>query len=201
MKKIIPLCIILLLFGCSAKPAKQNEKKNACDDGENSSCAIVKSADMSAYEGFTSKDNQFVVSTMDDVLKTLKDKGNAFVYLGYPKCPWCIDALPIVNEEAKKAGVHIQYVETRDSDKKLLYTDEQKKTLIPYVEPYLNKDDKAEDGSYKLFVPFFFVIKEGKVVSGHIGTVDSHDATKGKMSENEEKEFTKIIEKMLKDYK
>ena len=46
-------------------------------------------------------------------------------------------------------------------------------------------------------MPFVVVVKDGKAVSGHIGTVDGHDAHERKMTEKETQELKKIYENMF----
>ena len=48
-----------------------------------------------------------------------------------------------------------------------------------------------------LYVPFVVVVKDGKAVSGHIGTVDGHDAHERKMTEKEMQELKKIYADMF----
>lgn len=194
MKKTMIFILALLLVGCSVNTDKEKDKAAYCDDGEEGVCSITKSADMSSYENFTDKSNQFVKSNMKEMLTMFKEKKSGVVYLGYPDCPWCIEALPVMNEIAKAEETKISYVQTRDSEKKLLYSEEEKKELIPYVEQYLNKD---EDGAYQLYVPFMVVIKDGKAVAGHIGTVDGHDAHERKMTKEESEDLKKIYQEMF----
>lgn len=204
MKKIVPILILLLLCGCASKPAESESKSktntsNYCGDNtKDAACSIEEPADMSGYEDFDGKDSRFAQATMKEALALFKEGKSGILYFGYPKCPWCIDALPVMNEIAKEDGLTIQYIRTRDDDKKLMYSEEEKKELISYTEKYLNKDD---EGDYQIFVPFVVVVKEGKAISGHIGTVDSHDAHERKMSSEETKELKNIYKTMFADYK
>lgn len=202
MKKIVPVLILLLLCGCASKPAESKSKTNTSnycgDNTKDAACSIEEPADMSGYEDFDGKDSRFAQATMKEALALFKEGKSGILYFGYPKCPWCIDALPVMNEIAKEDGLTIQYVRTRDDDKKLMYSEEEKKELISYTEKYLNKDD---EGDYQIFVPFVVVVKEGKAISGHIGTVDSHDAHERKMTNEETKELKNIYKTMFADYK
>lgn len=200
MKKIIPFIALLLLFGCSAKPEEKpaSSSKYCGDEPTEGACGINESADMSGYENFNMKENQFKDMNMETALNLFKEKKSGILYFGFPKCPWCVEAIPIMNEVAKADNLYIQYIRTRDDNKKLLYTEEQKKEFIPYVKDYLEKDD---DGNYAIFVPFVVVVKDGKAMSGHIGTVDSHDAKERKMNDKEKAEVKKIYEEMFSKLK
>lgn len=200
MRKLIPfLLLCVLLSGCTrttnTKDKASNKDSNVSycgEDNESASCGIG-SMDMSAYEGFTDKNNVFVKSDMKEAIAMFEEKKSGILYFGFPACPWCVEALPIMDEVAKTNKKTIHYVETRDEKKKLLYTQEQKKTLIPYAKEFLEK----KDGEYQLYVPLVLVVKDGKAIYGHTGTVDDHDAHKRKMTTKEKAELKKIYEEMF----
>lgn len=151
------------------------------------------SADMSGYEGFTDTENVFIQTEMDDVLKMLDEGGSGIVYFGFPRCPWCTDALPILNEEAKKVNKRILYVQTRDMEKNLLYTEEQKQRFISHASSLMRKDD---DGNYQLYVPFVIVIKKGEIIEDYIGSGDY--SADEEISPEQQEELHKIYAEMLK---
>lgn len=99
-----------------------------------------------------------------------------------------------MNEVAKADKQHILYIQTRDDKKELLYTQDQKKEMISYTKQFMEKDD---EGEYQLYVPFVVVVKDGKAVSGHIGTVDGHDAHERSMTDKEKQELKKLYEDMF----
>ena len=54
----------------------------------------------------------------------------------------------------------------------------------------------------KIYVPFVLVIKDGKVVAGHVGTVDGHDAHERKIElSKEKKDLQSIYEDMFQKLK
>lgn len=198
MKKLWICILLFALVGCTTTANKEEEKDSGpsyCDEDVSSTCSLGKSADMSGYEGFDVTNSKFEESDMDTVLRTFEEQKDGIFFFSFPACPWCVEALPILNEIAVEQKVKIQYVQTRDADKNLLYTEEQKQTLIPLVSEFLNKD---KDGAYQLYVPFVLVVKDGKAISGHVGTVDGHDAHERKMTEDEIKQLTAVYEEMLK---
>ena len=199
MKKIILICMSLLLIcGCSTKPttSSQDDEQVGYCDGEEIGCGLEGGLDMSAYEGFTDKENAFVKSDMDEAIDIFKNKKSAILYFGFAKCPWCIEALPVMNEVAKEYGRSIYYVETRDLERNLLYTDEQKKEIVSYLYDYLDTNDEGEK---HLFVPFVVVVKEGIVQSAHLGTIESHEAKERKMTDDEIQQLKEIYQKMFKN--
>lgn len=140
-------------------------------------------SDMSGYEGFTDTDHVFVDMSVKDV-KEQMDQGKSFaVYFGFAKCPWCIAALPILNEEAKAAGMKVGYVDTRKDPSWQSNLDIDDYDLFTEMfGEYLDYDD---DGILHLYTPHVFFIKEGKVVYEHRNTVEGHVAYERQMSEEE----------------
>ena len=56
--------------------------------------------------------------------------------------------------------------------------------------PVLDKEDK-------LYVPFVVAINSSGDVKVHVGMVDDHDATKDKMTKDQEQRLVKILDKMI----
>lgn len=196
MKKIILLMVMLCLVGCGSNDKKESKKTTgACNDETSSACEIKESADMSAYENFTDKNNQFVKSSMSDVLSLLEKKESAIVYFGYPDCPWCVEALPVLNEVAKKENKQVLYVQIKDAEGNYSYSDEEKQKMMTYSDAFLEQD---EEGNKKFYVPFVATIKDGSVVAGHVGTVDGYDIQERKMKDDEKQQLVDIYTEMFK---
>lgn len=197
MKKFICLLVVcLLVCGCVNKSPQPNEDEQVgyCDGEVEMGCGLDNGLDMSAYEGFDDKENAFVKSDMNEAIDIFKSKRSAILYFGFAKCPWCIEALPVMNEAAKAVGRSIYYVETRDLERNLLYTEEQKKEIVSYLYDYLDTNDEGEK---HLFVPFVVVVEEGIVKSAHLGTIESHEAKERKMTEEESKQLRSIYDAMF----
>ncbi|MEF2782714.1 thioredoxin family protein [Erysipelotrichaceae bacterium HCN-30851] len=197
-KKYISLALACVLCACSAAEDKSIEQQNSSNQAycseEGTTCSIDESADMKDYEGIDEENNAFVETSMDEALSIFRNKKTAILYFGYPDCPWCVEAVPILDELAKENNQQILYIRTRDDQKELLYTDDEKKELISYAKEYMNQD---EEGKYQLYVPFVVFVKNGKIMNAHIGTVDGHDAHERTMTEDEQKELTKIYDEMF----
>ena len=71
-----------------------------------------KSADLSAYEGFTDEQNAFVEISLEASLEKIEQGESFMIYYGKPNCPWCIEAVPVLNEAAKENGAVVYYVDT-----------------------------------------------------------------------------------------
>ncbi|MFR9256884.1 MAG: hypothetical protein ACLVJ6_16070 [Merdibacter sp.] len=48
-----------------------------------------------------------------------------------------------------------------------------------------------------MYVPYVFVIRDGKVISAHEGTVESHDAHERQMTDSEKIELTNTYQDMF----
>ena len=60
--------------------------------------------------------------------------------------------------------------------------------------------EKNKDGNPHLYVPEVVVIKDGDIINHHLGTLEAHDATKRKMSENERTQLKDFYLKMFKEW-
>lgn len=189
MKKISLFCIAcLLLTGCTQKQEESASKTQGCDDDP--ICGISTGTDMSAYEGFNEQDNQFIEVPMNDFLMKMDAEATGIFYFGYATCPWCIEALPIMNDVAKHMNMNIYYI-----DKKAETSDET--TTSKIEERLADVLTKDETGNPHLYVPEVIVLKEGKVVANHMGTVEGHDAHERKMNEDEQAQLTAIYQELF----
>ena len=130
-------------------------------------------ADMSGYEGLDDKGTQvFIVSDVKDFLKRLDEKQTFAAYFGFASCPWCNDAIDILNEVALKAGVQVCYINTRPTKKvKANCEIPDYDMLVERVGKYLGKDG---DGNPYLYVPIVFFVKAGEIMLVHEGTVEGY---------------------------
>ncbi len=131
-------------------------------------------ADMSDYEGLDDKETQvFIVSDVKDFLQRLDNKETFVAYFGFANCPWCNDAISVLNAEAKKKQINIYYINTRPNRwVKANSGIPDYDLLLKKVGQFLGKN---EEGNAYLYVPFVFFIKDGDVIFAHQGTVDGYE--------------------------
>ena len=128
-------------------------------------------ADMSGYKRLTEK-HIYKETNVDEMKQMMDNKDSFVVYLGFENCPWCKEAVPVLNRTAKKAGMTtVYYIDTRKEDKWQSNLDSYD-TLVEMVGDYLDYD---EEGIKHLYVPFVVFVKDGEVVFTHQGTVETHD--------------------------
>ena len=124
----------------------------------------------------------------EDELKTFFETGTGIIYLGYPNCPWCRNALPTLMELSMKYDTPINYFNLKE-----IRTEENDtyKFLLQHLEGYLEQD---VDGTPKLYVPDVYFLKDGMVVGHNIGTVPEQEDPYVPLTEEQKKELTQIYE-------
>ena len=147
------------------------------------------SADMSAYEGFTETNNQYVQISMQEAADNIKNKESGIFYFGYPTCPWCIEAVPVMNEIAKELHKTIYYVNTSEAK-------DSERDALKAAAPGLWQ--LGPDGKDHFYVPQTIVIVEGEIVSANMGTVVGHNAHERKMTSDEVAQLKEIYTNMFK---
>ena len=116
------------------------------------------------------------------------ENGTGIIYFGYSTCPWCRNILPILIDASKESNINkIYYVNTHSK------IDEDK--LIDKLKDFLSIDD---EGNKRFAVPDVYVIKDGKIINNHRGTVDSyHNPYKG-MNDKQKQELKDIYLEMFR---
>lgn len=179
-KAVFLLAAILLMAGSTAVSASADSETASAPAAVTSSVSASERADMSGYKTLTDEKHNFIDRSMEEVLSLFSNKGSAVVYFGYTQCPYCNEAVPVLNDAAKATNSQIWYVPTRDKQKKMLITDSEKRRFVLQAKDYMKKDE--ETGSHEFFVPFVIAIKDGKVVDGCIGTVERKNADKNPLT-------------------
>ncbi len=133
------------------------------------------------------EENPFVYASYDEVVDIIEN-GTGVIYFGFPECPWCRNAVPVLIDAAQELGVDKIYyynaLSIRDTksldengnivtDKK--GTDEYYK-LVDLLSNVLTPYEGLNDESIKrLYFPTVVYVKDGEVLASTIGTVDSQE--------------------------
>ena len=166
------------------------------------------------------KENPIKYSNAEEIESILSGR-SGIIYLGYPNCPWCRTAVPVLLHAASDAGVdkiyYIDMSEERSSykveDGKLVLekkgTDQYYKLLElfhDYLEEYFVQDEEGYDyftGERRIYVPIVFFVKEGKIIGLHLDTVESQKNPFQALNEEQYEElygiYTDYIHDMLGD--
>lgn len=187
MKKVLLFLLIIMMAGCSMVTDDPEPTPSSGSHG----CDVLapcgdEKADMSAYEDFMDTEHVFVSATFEDALKAIENKQTFVLYAGFSTCPWCLEAMPILNEVAKEFDASVSYINTRPDhtrESELRVTDNP--DYVRFVEVMNDVLSTNDEGKKHMYVPFVFFIKEGEVIFYHEDTFPEHDAHERKMTEDE----------------
>lgn len=175
-KLIISACTALFLLAGCAGTSKTEESR----------------ADMSGYETLTDSNHVFYETDVKSIAEMMDEKKTFVVYFGFDTCPWCLEAVPILDEVAKENDEKVWYVNTRkDPEWKSNLDIDDYDLLTEKLGDYLPYDD---DGVRHLYTPHVFFIKDGSVVYDHEGTIDGHDAHDETLSAEEKEQVKEYYE-------
>lgn len=196
MKRVWIVLMAVLLIGCSLVPSEkpsdepQQSGSNGCD--VLAPCGDEK-ADMSVYENFMDSDHVFVSATFADVLEAIEKKQTFVLYVGFSTCPWCLEAMPILNEVAKEYDAQVSYINTRpDHTKESELRKLENADYAAFVDVAGDVLSENEEGQKHLYVPFVFFFKEGEIIAYHEDTFPEHDAHERQMTEEENQRLAQI---------
>lgn len=139
----------------------------------------------SNFENSSSRDFQEI--TMDEALEYFdSNDSDVILYFGYDACPFCKRAGAYVLGVANEFNINykVRYVKTRDTFKRLTYSDSQRKALAKHMKKYMSKN---EDGKLWLYVPTLVRVKNGKAIEGHAGLVKGYNPDNKPTKEQDEK--------------
>lgn len=223
MKYIKILLVVIMIFmitACGNKESDAIKFKNEYEslNGKNSKNGTHKIKSLKISE-----DNPIKYATYDEVINVIK-KGTGIIYLGFPECPWCRSALPVLLESAKDYKIDtIYYINIHDDrdyyevkNGKLVYQkdDDGKelkgnkgyfklmKALDSELDDYVVKDDDGKDyevGEKRIYVPLIIFVNDGKIVGTHLSTVDTQESGYDELTEEEYDELNGIYANYIKE--
>ncbi len=152
IKKLLLVCM-LFVCGCTT------------------STTTTQKSDMSGYEGFTDTEHVFYDMTVKEMISKIDEKDTFIVYFGFSECPYCIQAMPILNSVAKEYDETIGYINTRKDSSWESNTDiDDYDDVVEVFGDYLEYDD---EGKKHLYTPHVFFMKDGNVVYQYEGVSDT----------------------------
>lgn len=170
------------------------------------------------------KDNPIKYADYDKLLEIINN-GTGIIYLGFPTCPWCRNAIPVLFDAAKQNNVETIYymniLEERDSyvvaDGELVFaTDEDGnekngtegyfdllKALDEHLTDYVVKFEgkEYETGEKRIYAPSVIFVRDGKVLGVHVSTVDSHEDPRKPLTDEQYEELYGIYEDYILEVK
>lgn len=158
-------------------------------------------------------DNMFKYVTEDEAIELL-EKGTGVIYFGFPACPWCRSLLTTLAKVAKEKNETIYYLNILELRSAFKVTDgvltKTKDGSASYYKILNLLNDELEDfyvedkdgkkyntNEKRLYAPTLVAIKDGKVTSLHVSTLDSQASGYDKLSNDQIKELEKIVSKLI----
>ncbi len=218
---IIGLALLILIscgiyWAVKGQDTGKNEKANNStefkEEYESLNCKVGEDCDY--LEVSISKDNPIVYSNYDEIFKLLEE-GSGVIYFGFPECPWCRNLVPNMLEAAKDVGVDKIYYFNNKKDRDTLElkdgevvtkeegTKDYKKLLEKLdsvLSEYVLEDEDEKEvktGEKRLYYPSIVVVKDGKIVDFHEGTLDSQKNPKIELTEEQKKELVETLSKKM----
>lgn len=128
----------------------------------------------------------------NQVIKKMSQE-TGFFYFGYNSCPWCRNIVETLIEVAVENNITIYYINIKD------LSNNELKSIISYLKEYLRKTEANEE---RLYVPDVYIVKKGKIINHHIGSVESQknpfNKLKGKDKDNLKNIYLDFIKEMNK---
>lgn len=148
--------------------------------------------------------NPIVYSSFQEISDVI-EKGTGIIYFGFPECPWCRNAVPVLLDAAKELNVNKIYyfnaLSIRDKkhldDNGNIITDEEGteeyKKLIEILYDQLPSYEGLNDDSIKrLYFPTVLFVKDGKIIGIYTSTVDSQKDPYVKLNDEQYSELKNI---------
>ena len=189
--RFILFLLILSFCACSADKPPAAGGANWFKGHENDQARFAKNYPVSPA-------NPFILGTYEELITQLK-WGTGVVVFGFPACPRCKNALPVLEQAYKEMNME-QYAGLRG---KILFYDiyddreannERYKTIVSYVKDLLPLDEK---GNPRIYSPDVFFLASGKIVGHHLDTVPSLTNPKDLLNDEQKAELLKIYKDLL----
>lgn len=214
MKRVLVLIIAILLFcSCTTKEKEVvTEKTDAINFKESYEALNNKENDGKKYkELFISEDNPFVKLETKDISSKLQS-GDAIIYFGFPECPWCRNALPVLIDAANELGIteiyynsdkDIRDVKELDEEGNIITAKEgteEYNEIISILSDYLPVYKGLDNDEIKrLYFPTVVFVKDGNIIGLHTGTVDSQTDPYVDLTNEQIEELKHIYSKGIND--
>lgn len=221
MKKISLIIIMILaifcLGGCKSKNTDALKFKNEYEDLNGKTSKSGKTyLDVSIDD-----DNPIVYLTAKEASEKINSDTGVF-YFGFPECPWCRNALPVLLNAAKNSELdkiyYVNMYDVRDTmevdtegnvvttKKGATGYSELLDSLDSILDEYTltdSNDNQVLTGEKRVYVPLVVFVVDGKIVSYHADTVSSQTDPYVALDESQKEELYQIyndgIHKVLGD--
>lgn len=212
MKKIalVMSMILVLLVGCN-KETDAEKFKNEYESLNGQTSQSGKKYLNVEIE----KDNIIKYVSISELLDVIKNE-TGVIYLGFPECPWCRNAVPALLEAANSTSIEtIYYLNMFDVRDKLSldndgnivteiedakgYTD-LLNALDTILDDYVISDEDGNEvktGEKRIYVPLVIFVRDGEIVDYHADTVSSQTDPYVALTNEEKNELINIYKEKI----
>lgn len=170
MKSFIILGLtVVALIGCVLLNPVKKDSTTAVSTTTSEVQAYIDAhrADMSGYTQFTDKKHVFVKSSLNAANAAFNKKQTGVYLFGFSECPYCNEAVPVLNTVAKANNSYVNYVDIYNqrfkNGKKVQSSEAKYLEIKKHLSKYLDDDT--------LYVPAVVFVKNGKIVQYHVGLI------------------------------
>lgn len=211
MKKIITcLMALMLVAGCTQTSSEVNADAVKFKEEYEALNGTKSEEGDSFMEMSIAKDNTVTYADIDKIMEILDTEG--VIYFGYPECPWCRNAVPVLLEAAKEQELPVYYFNAKPYRDLLSLEDGTVKVEKEKDKEYQMIYDKLYDvlpiyeglndeTIKRLYFPSVVFVKDGQVINFHESTVVSQEDPSVPLSEDQAKELKDIYVNSMKDVK
>lgn len=162
MRKFLNFIMITSMFLCG------------CAGQSGNKAVPVNPADMSHYETYDANtDYVFEVSTVEQFIERFDNDETFTAYFGFDNCPFCNQAMPVLNSVASELNTTVDYIDARANASWKSNTDiDSYDELVKRIGSLFEVDEKGPH----MYVPLVVFIKDGEIASSHVGYTDDFDA-------------------------
>ena len=138
-------------------------------------------------------ENPFIFATYDEIITQL-EWGTGIIVFGFPDCPRCQNAFPVLEKAFKQMDMD-KYAGFRG---RILYynifgdreeNNEHYQTIVSYLADYLLADGS---GNPRVYMPDVFFLASGKIMGNHMDTVSSLEDPWDSLNTDQEAELLAI---------
>lgn len=184
MKKVIIVIACILLVGCGSKEANDITKFKEEYESLNESNVPLQ---VDHETKLTYLDTKQVVEFLE--------KKTGIIYFGFPSCPWCRNAIPVLLQVAKEKNMTVYYY---DSSNIPAEEEDDFSKVMSILYDHLTEN---EEGEKTLYVPDIYFLKNGQIVGNHLGTVESQTDPHIALTEEQKEELAKIYTELVEKIK
>lgn len=132
------------------------------------------------------EDNNIKYATVNEIIELLEN-GTGVIYFGFPECPWCRNAVPVLIKAALEYDIDPIYYynaysirDTKHLENGTIVTDKEGTEEYNKILELLGNKASIYEGLEneeikRLYFPTVVFVKNGEIVDIVVGTVDSQD--------------------------